>query len=329
MNAIVKSFLVGLIGFLFVVMTIGLSYGAEQKYPIAPVNVIVPSTPGGTADLMMRALGEFFRESLGQPFVITYKPGGGGMIGGNAIVTAKPDGYTIGVFWVAPSIPEVFRYFQEPPYTSKDLRSICKIANEVGILVVKPDNRWNNLKDVVEYMKKNPGMLKFGSAGGKMGSAYILMSKVARIENTNFTHVSFQGDPETAFNVLGGHVPIGFTTYATGTPHIMAGTLKVIAVYSERRYDMIPQVPTFAEQGYSPDTYPCYGLFAPKDTPDEIIQKISETVKKAYENPLYLERLKSFNLQAAFENTDQFRETLTQYKIDLEKSLRAIGCWKE
>ena len=314
-------------GITFIFMIIGSSNAAGKEYPTRPVHLINPGAPGGAFDISARPIGEMFSESLGQPLVIESKPGGADLVAGNIVATAKPDGYTIGIFPIPPAIPEVYKYFLDSPYSSSDLKPICKLGNFVGVLVAKSDSPWNSINELVEDMRKNPGM-KFGAVSQR-SSPNLLMLKVAKKEKVSYVVVPHSNEREVLLNVLGGHIPIALVSISLVTGHLQSGSLKALAVYSEKRSELLPEVATFTELGYSPGHYAWFGLFGPKDTPDPIIQKISEVAKTASQTPSYLQKIRNIGFQVAFEGPDQFRETVSHSKADIGKALEEMGFVKK
>jgi tripartite-type tricarboxylate transporter receptor subunit TctC len=319
-----KCLKVGFIGLLLVIFMIpGLSYAVEKEYPSRPISLIIAASPGGATDLMARTFAEFCSKLLGQPIVPINKPGGGFLIGTNVVVTSKPDGYTIGMQVLPSVIPEIYRYFQEPPYSSADLKPICRVADFVGVLVVKSDAPWNGFKEVVEYVRKNPRM-KFGITA-RGGSPHLVMLTIEKVENIKFVELPNSGDADVVMQILGGHIPIGMVAYPSGKAQIEAGNLKVLATYARKRFELLPEVPTIVELGYVPGHYPCFGLFGPKDTPDSVVQKICEGAKRVNEIELYRQRLTNLGFQVNFEEANKFRESLVRYKADIGNFLEELG----
>ena len=314
---------IGFFFFVSILMTAGFSYAVEKEYPNRPISLIIPASPGGVSDLMARILAEYLSQSLGQPVVPVNKTGGGQLIGGNAVATSKPDGYTVGIQLLPSAIPEVYRYFQEPPYSSADLKPVCRLANFVGILFVKSDAPWNNFREVVEYVKKNPGM-KFGITA-RGGSPHIIMLTIEKIEKIKFKDLPNPGDADVVTQILGGHIPIGMVAYASGKTQVEAGNLKVLTTYAEKRFELLPQVPTLAELGYVPGHYPCIGLFVARDTPDPIVQKICEAARKVNENDSYRQKIVNLGFQLSFENSNQYQDSLNRYKVDIGNFLKELG----
>src|SRR5512135_1516312 len=165
---------------------------ASAEYPERTITLIVPYPPGGVTDLGARAFAEAMEKQLKRSIVVVNRAGGATTIGGNAVATAKPDGYTLGYFPPAASIPEVYTYFYEAPYASKNLRTVCRVATAGGAIVVKGDSPINGLKDLVQYVHKNPGT-KWG-INTKTSPSYIIIRSIAKAENLNITDVVFDGD---------------------------------------------------------------------------------------------------------------------------------------
>jgi tripartite-type tricarboxylate transporter receptor subunit TctC len=319
-----KYLKVGFIGLLLVIFMIpGLSYAVEKEYPSRPISLIIPGAAGSVTDLMARIFADYASPLLGQPVVSVNRPGGGQLIGGNAVATSKPDGYTIGMQLLPSAIPEVYRYFQEPPYTSADLKPISRLVDFVGILIVKSEAPWNNLKEVVEYVRKSPGM-KFGITA-RGGSPHLVMLTIEKVAKIKFIDLPNASDSDVILQILGGHIPIGIVAYASGKAQVQAGNLKVLAIYGEKRFGLLPQVPTTGELGYVPGHYPCGGLFAPKGTPDAIVQKVSEVAKKVSETDSFRQKAVNLGFQPYFEDSNQFQDSLNLYKVDIGNFLKELG----
>jgi tripartite-type tricarboxylate transporter receptor subunit TctC len=315
---------VGFLGFLLVILMVpGLSYAGENEYPSRPISLIIPGAAGSVTDLISRTFAEYASPLLGQSVVSVNKPGGGQLIGGNVVATSKPDGYTLGMQLLPSAIPEVYRYFHESPYTSADLKPISKVANFVGVIIVKSEAPWNNLKEVVEYVRKNPGM-KFGITA-RGGSPHLVMLTIEKVAKIKFTELPNASDSDVIMQILGGHIPIGLVAYASGKAQIVPGNLKVLALYGVKRFELLPEVPTIGELGYVPSHYAVAGLFAPKGTPEAIVQKVAEVTKKVSEIDLFRQKYANLGLQVDYEDSNQFQETLNLYKVDIGNYLKQLG----
>ena len=295
-------------------------------YPERAITLVVPYAPGGVTDLGARALAEAMEKYFKQAVVVQNKPGGGTTIGGNAIVTAKPDGYTLGFLPTSASLPEVFTYFYEAPYSSKDLRPVCRILAPVLAITVKEDAPWNSLKDLVEYARKNPG-LKMGTHG-KSTLGYLVMVTVGKAEKVNFVDVPFDGDSKIVPAILGGHVPVGTPAFPAIKSLLDAKKVKVLTLCIERRADFAPEIPTVVELGYKLAFVSYLGVFGPKGLPDEVVKKLDEVVRKISEEKDFRTKINNMGTQLNYETTSSFEKSLTRYRENLQSFFKEEGLVK-
>lgn len=301
-------------------------HATSSVYPDRAITMVVPLPPGGVTDLSARTLAANMEKHLKQPVVVVNKPGGAMTIGGYAVVTAKPDGYTLGFFPVASVLPEVYTYFQVASYSSKDLRPISSVAQMAQPFVVKADAPWDSFKDIVEYARKNPGM-KIGT-GGKQTMGYMVMAEVARKERVSFTNVPFAGGPEILPALLGGHVPVGVMDYAQVKSMVDAKKLKILVMCTEKRVEFAPDIPTVVELGYRLAYVPILGLFGPKAMPDEFVKKIDDLVGKISEEQDFRTRMKNYGIQPRYEDNVSYEKTLIRYKDSLQAFFKEEGLVK-
>jgi tripartite-type tricarboxylate transporter receptor subunit TctC len=259
--------------------------------------------------------------------VISNRPGGGATVGGNVVATAKPDGYTLGFMPLSPSIPETYSYFLGAPYTSKDLKPVSRVLAPVATISVKADTPRKSLKDLIEYAKKDPGM-KYGTTG--LGSSpHTMVVTIEKTEGVKFTHITFPGDSDVATAVLGGHIPFGLPHYVAVKSQVEAGNVRVLAIYLEKRLDLLPHVPTIAELGYKLPYYPYNGVFAPKGTPDTIVNKLDKAIEKIKDDPAFKEKIKDLGMSITYESTENFRNSIAQYKANIEALFKELGYVKQ
>lgn len=296
------------------------------SYPDRTITLVVPYAPGGVTDLGARALAEAMEKHLKQPVVVVNKPGGGTTIGGNAVATAKPDGYTLGFLPTSASLPEVFTYFYEAPYSSKDLKPVSRILAPVLAITVKEDALWNSLKDLVEFARKNPGM-KMGTHG-KSTLGYLAMTTVAKAEKVNFIDVPFDGDSKIVPAILGGHVPVGTPAFPAIKSLLDAKKVKVLALCIERRADFAPETPTVVELGYKLAFVSYLGVFGPKGLPDEVVKKLDEVVRKISEEQGFRTKVNNMGTQLNYEPTASFEKTLLRYRENLQVFFKEEGLVK-
>ncbi|MFZ1989842.1 MAG: tripartite tricarboxylate transporter substrate binding protein [Alphaproteobacteria bacterium] len=319
-SLLMGSLLVGVLG------TSGSVAGSE--YPNRAVTVVVPYPAGGVTDLAARALAEGMEKHLKQPVVVLNKVGGNTTIGGYAVASAKPDGYTLGYFPPAASIPEAFAYFQDAPYSSKDIKPIGGVSTPVQVVAVKEDAPWNSLKELVEYARKNPGLKV--STGGKQTVPHMFLTTLNKLEKTGFVGVPFSGDSTNLPALLGGHVSVGILEYSMLKPLVDAKKVKVFAVVTtDKRVDFAPTVPTGAELGYPGVFIPIIGLVGPRGLPEEIVEKLDSVVGKIVTEPDFQTKMRNMTLQINYQNSPNYERSLARFKDNILAFFKEEGLVKQ
>ena len=307
-----------------------MSYPSEvyaAGYPDRAITLVVPFAPGGVTDLAARAVAEPLEKQLKQPVVVVNKTGGASTVGGYAVASAKPDGYTIGLFPDRTSLPEVFSSQFQAPYSSKDLTPICNFFVPVLALTVKGDAPWNNIQELFDYARKNPGM-KVGTHG-KGSTADIVRTLMNKMEKTSFIDVPLESDTKMTPAVLGDHIPIGIITFPAIASLYEAKKVKVLAfVAIEKRAPFAPEIPTLAERGYKLTCIPYDGLFFPKGASNEAVKKIDEAMRKIVEEPTFKTWANGMGIQLRYQDTNSFEKFLTEYKQSYETFLKEEGLVK-
>jgi tripartite-type tricarboxylate transporter receptor subunit TctC len=331
-SAMRKAVSLGSIGFVLISLAFVLTlfvgvYSASAEYPERTITLVVPYPPGGVTDLGARAFAEAMEKQLKKSIVVVNRAGGATTIGGNAVATAKPDGYTLGYFPPAASIPEVYTYFYEAPYASKDLRPICRVATAVGAIVVKGDSPINGFKDLVQYVRKNPGT-KWG-LNTKTSPSYIITKSIAKNENLNIIDVAFDGDVKIVPAILGGHIPVGSPTYPSVKSLVDAKQLKLVVLLVEKRADFMPgNVPIVVEFGYKVPPGMANSLFGPKGTSDEIVKRLNDAAAKVSQEPAFRSKLMELGILPSFEETKSFEASTEREKKELQVFFKEEGLVK-
>ncbi len=258
---------------------------AQDKYPSKPITIICPYPAGGGTDQRSRQFGRFMNTALGVPFVVENKPGAGGNIGTEAIVRAKPDGYTIGMGNFAPlSVnPTMFKKINFDPL--KDLAPICLIERGPLVLMVRPDSPFKSVKDIVAAAKAKPGHLTYAN-GGTGGSHHLAAEMMKAMAGVFITNIPYKGGAPAAMDLMGGQVDMMFEQMYAASANIRAGKLRPLAVTSLKRSPLFPDVPTMAEQGFPGfEISNWQGFVAPAATPPAIIKLLNEVTNKALADP--------------------------------------------
>jgi tripartite-type tricarboxylate transporter receptor subunit TctC len=300
---------------------------AAGDYPNRAITLIVPYPAGGVTDLGARALAESMEKHLKQPVIVVNKKGGGTTIGGYAVASAKPDGYTLGFFPVAAAIPEAYIYFQDAPYSSKDLRPISSAVATAYTITVKEDAPWNSLKELIEYARKNPG-IKAGT-GGKQTLQHMLLTTLNRVEKTGFVGIPFAGDPQNLAALLGGHTSVGLMDFSVAKSVADAKKVRVLAVVTEKRADFAPDVPTVVELGYPIIYVSILGLNGPKGLSEEVVQKIEGLVAKICTESDFQTRIRNTALQINYQDAAAYQKSLAKYKENVLAHFKEEGLVKK
>jgi tripartite-type tricarboxylate transporter receptor subunit TctC len=272
--------------FLMIVTGLVLSAAAAaQSWPTKPVTLIVPFPAGGGTDAFARPLAAQLSKQIGKQVIIDNRGGAGGTIGASIAAKAAPDGHTFFIgaahHAIAPSIYPKLDYDIE-----KDFIPITVIATPPQVIVVNAQRvPVNDLKSFVEYARKNPGKLNFGSAGN--GTSHHLAGELFKLQTkTSLTHVPYRGAGPALQDLIGGQLDLMFDGLGSSAAHIKGGRIKALAVASPKRAPGFPDVPTTAEAGvpgYEVSTW--YAIWAIKGTPNEIVDRMGSEVQKALASP--------------------------------------------
>ena len=269
---------------LLAISTVPMTAAAQSasNYPNRAVRLVVPFPAGQATDLNARLLADRLSKRWGQAVFVDNKGGGQGIPGMMAGREAAADGYTI-TFGSSSTTSVNEALYPKLPYSMRDFIPVAPVFGQAWLIVTSPDAPYKNLKDVVDAAKKEPGKLNWGFGANALELAAVLLKQRADIE---LVSVMYKGSAATVTDLAGGHVKLGIETMASTLPHIKAGRIKAIANLSNQRSPLLPDVPTVAEQGYPGFVALGWaGLFVPKGTPAEIVDKISRDVNEILREP--------------------------------------------
>ena len=266
---------------------------AWAQYPTKSVQIINPFPPGAVTDIVARILAPKMSAALGQQVVIVNKAGGGGAVGIQAAKDAAPDGYTILI--TPPPIALIPIVNKNSSFTLKDFAPLALATSSPNTTVVKSDAPWKSIEEFIADAKKTPGQITYGSAGP--GTTPHFIGELVKLKTgIDMTHVPLGSESAAATAVLGGHVNVAFLTLGTTRSHIEAGTMRALAVASNRRLKDFPNVPTTVEKGYPELNLKIWvGFFAPAKTPPAAVQRLSAAIGdslKDAETATHIERPK-------------------------------------
>ena len=248
-----------------------------QSYPSKPVKLVVPFPAGSATDQIARVIGNELQGALGQPFVVDNKPGAQGTIAAEGVARSAPDGYTLMVTTNTPqaAAPALFKQLRYDPV--KDFAPVARLGTISFMLMVAADSPAKSFKEFLAHAKANPGKLSggYGSAGSQVSQA--MMRSMGKIE---FVDVPFKGLPEAITNVMGGSISFTFADLANALAQQKGGKLRGLAVTSEKRSPLAPDVPAIAEELRGFELIAWFALMAPAGTPRDVLKLLSETTIK-------------------------------------------------
>jgi tripartite-type tricarboxylate transporter receptor subunit TctC len=269
-----------------------------QDYPTRPITVVVPFPPGASNDALARITRDSLSEILGQPIVIENRPGAGGSTGAGSVASAAPDGYTLLIAVNAPITMNSFLQKNFPFDPKTAFAPVAHAADTTLLLAVHESVPAKTVTELVDYAKKNPGKLSYGSAG--VGSGHHITGELLKQKTgIDVTHIPYRGSGPAIQDLVAGHIPISFGTPPAILPQAAAGKIRIIAVAEDRRFPDLPDVPTIAETvpGVSiPVTW--LGLLAPAGTPRPIVEKLSAAMAATVKKPDVVAKLKQQGMLA-------------------------------
>ncbi len=266
-----------------------------ETWPSRPIKLINPWPPGGPADIVARPIIEQLGVALGQPVVMENKSGANGTIGANVVAKAAPDGYTLLFSHVGPIAISPAMQADLPYDPLKDLVAITQFVSGPTVLLVRPDLPITSVPSLIDYAKKNPGKLTYGSVGP--GSTTHLAGEMLHMmAGIDIVHVPYKGAAPVLTDLLAGQIDLSFINVSGAIPHIQSGKVRALAVTTLKRSSVLPDLPTVAETlpGFEVNSW--YGLMAPAGTPQPIVDRLYKEVSAILKMPDIVERLKQGGL---------------------------------
>ncbi len=281
---------------LFAILFASFNVHAQTAWPTKPVRIVVPFAPGGTTDLLARAIAPDLSRAFGQPFIVDNRAGAGGNVGAEAVAKSPGDGYTllmgtVGTHGINQSI-----YSRLPYDPVKDFVPITLVAGVPNVMVMNADKAKalgiQNVRDFIRYARANPGKLNMASSGN--GTSIHLAGELFKsMSGTFMLHIPYRGSGPALLDMVSGNMDVMFDNLPSSMPQIKAGKLKAFAVTSAQRSAALPDVPTVEEAGGLKgfDATSWFGLLAPAGTPPDVVNRLQQEVAKALNTPAIKERL--------------------------------------
>ena len=290
-------------------LVLSVSQPLAQAYPTRSITFVVPFPAGGSADTIMRLIGQHLSQRWSQSVVIENKPGTGGNIGNDAVAKAAPDGYT---FLMSPSsisiVPHLYSKLNYDPM--KDFVPVTLVGNIPMVIVVNPDFPAKSLAELIAMAKAKPGEITYASAGN--GTTNHLATEMFKVmTGIDMLHIPYRGNPLAVVDVIGGRVPVFFDFVLTGLPHVREGKVRALATTGATRAAVLPNVPTAIEAGVAGfETGTWFGIYAPAGTPKAIVDRLNGEVRKILETADMKEKLAREGAEPLIQTPEQFDRTL-------------------
>jgi len=264
-------------------MPFGGAAQAEGNYPSRPIHIVVPHPAGGIVDIVARAVTEQVGRDWKQTVVVEARPGANSNIGTAAVARSEPDGYT----WLVtgPAVLVNPDLYKDAGWQVKNFRCVGLAVWNQSVALVHPSMPVKTIGEFVELARKKPGELNFGNPGTGT-SIDLTAQKLFEVAHIKLTNIGYKGQPPALIDLITNLMHFEIVSLELALPHIKAGTVKPLAVFTDKRVAELPDVPTIAEAGFAEAAYvPWYGIYLPSATPDAIVEKINDAINKALQNP--------------------------------------------
>jgi tripartite-type tricarboxylate transporter receptor subunit TctC len=286
------------------------SYAQTIAYPTRPIRWVIPFAPGGGTDVVARPMAIAMGDALGQGIVYDNRGGGGGLIAGEIVARAAPDGYTLLIGGPALLTTNPHLYAKMPFDVVKDFAPISKIANAPNILGAHPSLPARNVQELIEYCKANPDKVNWASSGIGTGG-HLAVEQFQMRTRTKVVHVAFKGAGPALVSLIGGSVQLLIAVPGVFMQHIKGGRVRALAVGSPQRVPILPEVPTLNESGLpGMETSSWYGLVAPTGTPAAAIKTLHAATVKALSTPEIKARMLTDGVIASGNTPEQFAQEM-------------------
>lgn len=295
---------------------------AQQRFPDRPIRLIVPWTAGGPADVGYRILAESVSRQLGQPVVVENRAGAAGILGAVALQEARPDGHAVSQMHMG--VVRQMLLNPRPPYHPiNDLTYILRITGFTMGVVVRADSPWRTLPELVAHAKANPGRMNYGTLG--TGSTqHIAAERIAAEHGLSWTHVPYRGTADTLRALLGGE--IDFASESSGwAPMVLAGQLRLLAIYTSGRARRFPDVPTMRELGMDIVVDSPGGLIGPRGMSPDVVRVLADAFRTAAQEPAHLQFLERLDQPLLLLDGEAYREEMRQTMEQEREVLRRMN----
>ena len=294
-----------------------------QAYPVKPVRIVVPFSPGGPNDILARIIGQKLTEAWNQQVIVENRPGGGTVIGTEIVAKSPPDGYTL--LMVSTSHATNTILLRKLPFdTLRDLAPVILVASSANVLVTHPSLPAKSVKELIAIAKARPDQVAYGS-GGNGTSTHLAGAMLSLMGGVKMTHVPYKGAGPATVSLLSGEISLMFGTILSSIPHIKAGRMRALAASGSRRSPAMPEVPTVAETLPGFEAAAWYGVSASGGTPKEVIAKLNQEIARVLNAGDMRERLAREGAEVVGGGPEQFDAFFRSEIGKWGKVIRAAG----
>ena len=308
----------------FLLAGTALAQDPAASYPAKPIRIVVPFPPGGSADLMPRALAERLTAKWGQPIVVENRPGAAGNIGAEAVFKAEPDGYTL---LSTPPPPLVINpsLYPKLAFDPSQFVPVTIIGSIPNAMIVHPKVTAATVQEFIAFVRANPGKLNYASQGNGTTSHLAAEMFKSMAGGLQIAHVPYKGTAPALTDLLAGQVDLMFDNLGVSLPHVRSGKLKALAVGSERRFPGLPEVPAMAETLPGFVSIAWFGVVAPPKTPAPIAEKLSAAIAEALKQPDVAKRLADLSAEPIGSTPAEMAGFMKQETERYREVIRAVG----
>ncbi len=298
-----------------------------QSYPARPVRILVPFVAGGTSDIVARAVAQKLTEA-GYTTVVENRPGANGSIAAEALAKSPADGYTLMVGSIGTFAINMSMYKNSKYDTLRDFDAITVAVRTPNVLITPPNFPANSLKEFIDYAKRNPGKISYGSSGS--GSSDHLSAELFKLQTGTFgVHIPYRGGAAAQLDIMAGTIEASFQNFGTVVPYISAGKMKALAVTSKERMPQMPNLPTAIESGLAGfEVTSWQAVAAPKGTPREIVNKLHADIARGLRAPELAQRFSAQGFEIVVNTPEQasafFKEEIERWAKVVKASGAAV-----
>lgn len=294
---------------------------AQGKFPSAPITLLVPWPAGGGTDLAMRILAEQASMELGQPVVVQNRSGAAGTLAMPVLTQALPNGYTIAQMpQTVLRAPHTHKVLWHPVH---DVTPILQLSGTTFGIVVASESPFQNLADVLDWARKNPGRLSVAT-NGVGSSAHLVMEELLTLKGIPYVHLPYKGTAEQMLAVAGGQIMVGVNSTGFG-PYVESGQLRLLVTFGAQRTRRWPQTPTLTELGYPIVAMSPYGLAGPKNMPPEIVQRLHDAFKKALFSAPHTAELAKYDQEPSYLGPQDYARALQERFAAEKRNVERLG----